>query len=161
MYYFKVIDNDVYKFKVNYDLASVQKYLYYLAIDLGKTVHSNYVTEKPHKNADKIYKTYNVKYFGKSKDFKPLFEVDCEEVVRPSLYKLIEQIINGDNKALEELYDYKIEKNGNKRDVNYYYSIFRDLFSFEFIDKMNLEMYNEARKFMELEQIEYNRGKER
>lgn len=161
MYYFKVIDNDVYKFKVNYDLASVQKYLYYLAIDLGKTVHSNYVTEKPHKNADKIYKTYNVKYFGKSKDFKPLFEVDCEEVVRPSLYKLIEKIINGDNKALEELYDYKIEKNGNKRDVNYYYSIFRDLFSFEFIDKMNLEMYNEARKFMELEQIEYNRGKER
>lgn len=160
MYYFKVIDNDVYKFKVNYDLASVQKYLYYLAIDLGKTVHSNYVTEKPHKNADKIYKTYNVKYFGKSKDFKPLFEVDCEEVVRPSLYKLIEKIINGDNKALEELYDYKVEKNGNKRDVNYYYSIFRDLFSFEFIDKMNLEMYNEARKFMELEQIEYNRGKE-
>lgn len=161
MYYFKVIDNDVYKFKVNYDLASVQKYLYYLAIDLGKTVHSNYVTEKPHKNADKIYKTYNVKYFGKSKDFKPLFEVDCEEVVRPSLYKLIEKIINGDNKALEELYDYKVEKNGNKRDVNFYYSIFRDLFSFEFIDKMNLEMYNEARKFMELEQIEYNRGKER
>lgn len=161
MYYFKVIDNDVYKFKVNYDLASVQKYLYYLAIDLGKTVYSNYVTEKPHKNADKIYKTYNVKYFGKSKDFKPLFEVDCEEVVRPSLYKLIEKIINGDNKALEELYDYKVEKNGNKRDVNYYYSIFRDLFSFEFIDKMNLEMYNEARKFMELEQIEYNRGKER
>lgn len=161
MYYFKVIDNDVYKFKVNYDLASVQKYLYYLAIDLGKTVHSNYVTEKSHKNADKIYKTYNVKYFGKSKDFKPLFEVDCEEVVRPSLYKLIEKIINGDNKALEELYDYKVEKNGNKRDVNYYYSIFRDLFSFEFIDKMNLEMYNEARKFMELEQIEYNRGKER
>lgn len=161
MYYFKVIDNDVYKFKVNYDLASVQKYLYYLAIDLGKTVHSNYVTEKPHKNADKIYKTYNVKYFGKSKDFKPLFEVDCEEVVKPSLYKLIEKIIAGDNKALEELYDYKIEKNGNKRDVNYYYSIFRDLFSFEFIDKMNLEMYNEARKFMELEQIEYNRGKER
>ena len=161
MYYFKVIDNDVYKFKVNYDLASVQKYLYYLAIDLGKTVHSNYVTEKPHKNADKIYKTYNVKYFGKSKDFKPLFEVDCEEVVRPSLYKLIEKIIAGDNKALEELYDYKVEKNGNKRDVNYYYSIFRDLFSFEFIDKVNLEMYNEARKFMELEQIEYNRGKER
>ncbi len=161
MYYFKVIDNDVYKFKVNYDLASVQKYLYYLAIDLGKTVHSNYVTEKPHKNADKIYKTYNVKYFGKSKDFKPLFEVDCEEVVRPSLYKLIEKIINGDNKALEELYDYKVEKNGNKRDVNFYYSIFRDLFSFEFIDKMILEMYNEARKFMELEQIEYNRGKER
>lgn len=161
MYYFKVIDNDVYKFKVNYDLASVQKYLYFLAIDLGKTVHSNYVTEKPHKNADKIYKTYNVKYFGKSKDFKPLFEVDCEEVVRPSLYKLIEKIINGDNKALEELYDYKIEKNGNKRDVNFYYGIFRDLFSFEFIDKMNLEMYNEARKFMELEQIEYNRGKER
>lgn len=161
MYYFKVIDNDVYKFKVNYDLASVQKYLYYLAIDLGKTVHSNYVTEKPHKNADKIYKTYNVKYFGKSKDFKPLFEVDCEEVVRPSLYKLIEKIINGDNKALEELYDYKVEKNGNKRDVNYYYSVFRDLFSFELIDKMNLEMYNEARKFMELEQIEYNRGKER
>lgn len=161
MYYFKVIDNDVYKFKVNYDLASVQKYLYFLAIDLGKTEHSNYVTEKPHKNADKIYKTYNVKYFGKSKDFKPLFEVDCEEVVRPSLYKLIEKIINGDNKALEELYDYKVEKNGNKRDVNYYYSIFRDLFSFEFIDKMNLEMYNEARKFMELEQIEYNRGKER
>lgn len=161
MYYFKVIDNDVYKFKVNYDLASVQKYLYYLVVDLGKTVHSNYVTEKPHKNADKIYKTYNVKYFGKSKDFKPLFEVDCEEVVRPSLYKLIEKIINGDNKALEELYDYKVEKNGNKRDVNYYYSIFRDLFSFEFIDKMNLEMYNEARKFMELEQIEYNRGKER
>lgn len=161
MYYFKVIDNDVYKFKVNYDLASVQKYLYYLAIDLGKTVHSNYVTEKPHKNVDKIYKTYNVKYFGKSKDFKPLFEVDCEEVVRPSLYKLIEKIINGDNKALEELYDYRVEKNGNKRDVNYYYSIFRDLFSFEFIDKMNLEMYNEARKFMELEQIEYNRGKER
>lgn len=161
MYYFKVIDNDVYKFKVNYDLASVQKYLYYLVIDLGKTVHSNYVTEKPHKNADKIYKTYNVKYFGKSKDFKPLFEVDCEEVVRPSLYKLIEKIINGDNKALEELYDYKVEKNGNKRDVNFYYSIFRDLFSFEFIDKMNLEMYNEARKFMELEQIEYNRGKER
>lgn len=161
MYYFKVIDNDVYKFKVNYDLASVQKYLYYLAIDLGKTVHSNYVTEKPHKNADKIYKTYNVKYFGKSKDFKPLFEVDCEEVVRPSLYKLIEKIINGDNKALEELYDYKVEKNGNKRDVNFYYGIFRDLFSFEFIDKMNLEMYNEARKFMELEQIEYNRGKER
>ncbi|CDF20384.1 unknown [Clostridium sp. CAG:609] len=161
MYYFKVIDNDVYKFKVNYDLASVQKYLYFLAIDLGKTVHSNYVTEKPHKNADKIYKTYNVKYFGKSKDFKPLFEVDCEEVVRPSLYKLIEKIINGDNKALEELYDYKVEKNGNKRDVNFYYSIFRDLFSFEFIDKMNLEMYNEARKFMELEQIEYNRGKER
>ena len=161
MYYFKVIDNDVYKFKVNYDLASVQKYLYYLAIDLGKTVHSNYVTEKPHKNADKIYKTYNVNYFGKCKDFKPLFEVDCEEVVRPSLYKLIEKIINGDNKALEELYDYKVEKNGNKRDVNFYYSIFRDLFSFEFIDKMNLEMYNEARKFMELEQIEYNRGKER
>lgn len=161
MYYFKVIDNDVYKFKVNYDLASVQKYLYYLVVDLGKTVHSNYVTEKPHKNADKIYKTYNVKYFGKSKDFKPLFEVDCEEVVKPSLYKLIEKIINGDNKALEELYDYKVEKNGNKRDVNYYYSIFRDLFSFEFIDKMNLEMYNEARKFMELEQIEYNRGKER
>lgn len=161
MYYFKVIDNDVYKFKVNYDLASVQKYLYYLAIDLGKTVHSNYVTEKPHKNADKIYKTYNVKYFGKSKDFKPLFEVDCEEVVRPSLYKLIEKIINGNNKALEELYDYKVEKNGNKRDVNFYYSIFRDLFIFEFIDKMNLEMYNEARKFMELEQIEYNRGKER
>ena len=161
MYYFKVIDEYVYKFKVNYDLASVQKYLYYLAIDLGKTVHSNYVAEKPHKNADKIYKTYNVKYFGKSKDFKPLFEVDFEEVVRPSLYKLIEKIINGDNKALEELYDYKIEKNGNKRDVNYYYSIFRDLFSFEFIDKMNLEMYNEARKFMELEQIEYNRGKER
>ena len=161
MYYFKVIDNDVYKFKVNYDLASVQKYLYYLAIDLGKTVHSNYVTEKPHKNADKIYKTYNVKYFGKSKDFKPLFEVDCEEVVRPSLYKLIEKIINGDNKALDELQDYKVEKNGNKRDVNFYYSIFRDLFSFEFIDKMNLEMYNEARKFMELEQIEYNRGKER
>lgn len=161
MYYFKVIDNDVYKFKVNYDLASVQKYLYFLAIDLGKTVHSNYVTEKPHKNADKIYKTYNVKYFGKSKDFKPLFEVDCEEVVRPSLYKLIEKIINGDNKALEELYDYKVEKNGNKRDVNFYYGIFRDLFSFEFIDKMNLEMYNEARKFMELEQIEYNRGKER
>ena len=161
MYYFKVIDNDVYKFKVNYDLASVQKYLYYLAIDLGKTVHSNYVTEKPHKNADKIYKTYNVKYFGKSKDFKPLFEVDCEEVVRPSLYKLIEKIINGDNKALEELYDYKVEKNCNKRDVNFYYGIFRDLFSFEFIDKMNLEMYNEARKFMELEQIEYNRGKER
>lgn len=161
MYYFKVIDNDVYKFKVNYDLASVQKYLYYLAIDLGKTVHSNYVTEKPHKNFDKIYKTYNVKYFGKSKDFKPLFEVDCEEVVRPSLYKLIEKIINGDNKALEELYDYKVEKNGNKRDVNFYYGIFRDLFSFEFIDKMNLEMYNEARKFMELEQIEYNRGKER
>lgn len=161
MYYFKVIDNDVYKFKVNYDLASVQKYLYYLAIDLGKTVHSNYVTEKPHKNVDKIYKTYNVKYFGKNKDFKPLFEVDCEEVVRPSLYKLIEKIINGDNKALEELYDYRVEKNGNKRDVNYYYSIFRDLFSFEFIDKMNLEMYNEARKFMELEQIEYNRGKER
>ena len=161
MYYFKVIDNDVYKFKVNYDLASVQKYLYYLAIDLGKTVHSNYVTEKPHKNADKIYKAYNVKYFGKSKDFKPLFEVDCEEVVRPSLYKLIEKIINGDNKALEELYDYKVEKNGNKRDVNFYYGIFRDLFSFEFIDKMNLEMYNEARKFMELEQIEYNRGKER
>ena len=93
MYYFKVIDNDVYKFKVNYDLASVQKYLYYLAIDLGKTVHSNYVTEKPHKNADKIYKTYNVKYFGKSKDFKPLFEVDCEEVVKPSLYKLIEKIL--------------------------------------------------------------------
>ena len=87
--------------------------------------------------------------------------MDCEEVVRPSLYKLIEKIINGDNKALEELYDYKVEKNGNKRDVNYYYSIFRDLFSFEFIDKMNLEMYNEARKFMELEQIEYNRGKER
>lgn len=161
MYYFKVIDNDVYKFKVNYDLASVQKYLYFLAIDLGKTVHSNYVTEKPHKNADKIYKTYNVKYFGKSKDFKPLFEVDCEEVVKPSLYKLIEKIIAGDNKALEELYDYKVEKNGNKRDVNYYYSIFRDLFSFEFIDKMNLEMYNEARKFMELEQIEYNGGKER
>lgn len=161
MYYFKVIDNDVYKFKVNYDLASVQKYLYYLVVDLGKTVHSNYVTEKPHKNADKIYKTYNVKYFGKSKDFKPLFEVDCEEVVRPSLYKLIEKIINGDNKALEELYDYKVEKNGNKRDVNFYYGIFRDLFSFEFIDKMNLEMYNEARKFMELEQIEYNRGKER
>ena len=161
MYYFKVIDNDVYNFKVNYDLASVQKYLYFLAIDLGKTVHSNYVTEKPHKNADKIYKTYNVKYFGKSKDFKPLFEVDCEEVVRPSLYKLIEKIINGDNKALEELYDYKVEKNGNKRDVNFYYGIFRDLFSFEFIDKMNLEMYNEARKFMELEQIEYNRGKER
>lgn len=161
MYYFKVIDNDVYKFKANYDLASVQKYLYYLAIDLGKTVHSNYVTEKPHKNADKIYKTYNVKYFGKSIDFKPLFEVDCEEVVKPSLYKLIEKIIVGDNKALEELYDYKVEKNGNKRDVNYYYSIFRDLFSFEFIDKMNLEMYNEARKFMELEQIEYNRGKER
>lgn len=161
MYYFKVIDEYVYKFKVNYDLASVQKYLYYLAIDLGKTVHSNYVTEKPHKNADKIYKTYNVKYFGKSKDFKPLFEVDCEEVVRPSLYKLIEKIINGDNKALEELYDYKVEKNGNKRDVNFYYSIFRDLFIFEFIDKMNLEMYNEARKFMELEQIEYNRGKER
>lgn len=161
MYYFKVIDNDVYKFKVNYDLASVQKYLYYLVVDLGKTVHSNYVTEKPHKNADKIYKTYNVKYFGKSKDFKPLFEVDCEEVVKPSLYKLIEKIINGDNKALEELYDYKVEKNGNKREVNYYYSIFRDLFSFEFIDKMNLEMYNEARKFMELEQIEYNRGKER
>lgn len=161
MYYFKVIDEYVYKFKVNYDLASVQKYLYYLAIDLGKTVHSNYVTEKPHKNADKIYKAYNVKYFGKSNDFKPLFEVDCEEVVRPSLYKLIEKIINGDNKALEELYDYKVEKNGNKRDVNYYYSIFRDLFSFEFIDKMNLEMYNEARKFMELEQIEYNRGKER
>ena len=161
MYYFKVIDNDVYKFKVNYDLASVQKNLYYLAIDLGKTVHSNYVTEKPHKIADKIYKTYNVKYFGKSKDFKPLFEVDCEEVVRPSLYKLIEKIINGDNKALEELYDYKVEKNGNKRDVNFYYSIFRDLFIFEFIDKMNLEMYNEARKFMELEQIEYNRGKER
>ena len=161
MYYFKVIDNDVYKFKVNYDLASVQKYLYYLVVDLGKTVHSNYVTEKPHKNADKIYKTYNVKYFGKSKDFKPLFEVDCEEVVRPSLYKLIEKIINGDNKALEELYDYKVEKNGNKRDVNFYYSIFRDLFSFEFIDKMNLEMYNEARKFMELEHIEYNRGKER
>ena len=161
MYYFKVIDNDVYKFKVNYDLASVQKYLYYLAIDLGKTVHSNYVTEKPHKNADKIYKTYNVKYFGKSKDFKPLFEVDCEEVVKPSLYKLIEKIIAGDNKALEELYDYKVEKNGNKRDVNYYYSIFRDLFSFEFIDKVNLEMYNEARKFMELEQIEYNGGKER
>lgn len=161
MYYFKVIDNDVYKFKVNYDLASVQKYLYYLAIDLGKTVHSNYVTEKPHKNADKIYKTYNVKYFGKSKDFKPLFEVDCEEVVKPSLYKLIEKIIAGDNKALEELYDYKVEKNGNKRDVNFYYSIFRDLFSFEFIDKMNLEMYNEARKFMELEQIEYNGGKER
>jgi len=71
------------------------------------------------------------------------------------------KIINGDNKALEELYDYKVEKNGNKRDVNFYYSIFRDLFSFEFIDKMNLEMYNEARKFMELEQIEYNRGKER
>lgn len=161
MYYFKVIDEYVYKFKVNYDLASVQKYLYYLAIDLGKTVHSNYVTEKPHKNADKIYKTYNVKYFGKSKDFKPLFEVDCEEVVRPSLYKLIEKIINGDNKALEELYDYKVEKNGNKRDVNFYYGIFRDLFSFEFIDKMYLEMYNEARKFMELEQIEYNRGKER
>ncbi len=161
MYYFKVIDNDVYKFKVNYDLASVQKYLYYLVVDLGKTVHSNYVTEKPHKNADKIYKTYNVKYFGKSKDFKPLFEVDCEEVVRPSLYKLIEKIINGDNKALEELYDYKVENNGNKRDVNFYYGIFRDLFSFEFIDKMNLEMYNEARKFMELEQIEYNRGKER
>ena len=46
MYYFKVIDNDVYKFKVNYDLASVQKYLYYLAIDLGKTVHSNYVTNR-------------------------------------------------------------------------------------------------------------------
>lgn len=161
MYYFKVIDNDVYKFKVNYDLASVQKYLYYLVVDLGKTVHNNYVTEKPHKNADKIYKTYNVKYFGKSKDFKPLFEVDCEEVVRPSLYKLIEKIINGDNKALEELYDYKVENNGNKRDVNFYYGIFRDLFSFEFIDKMNLEMYNEARKFMELEQIEYNRGKER
>ncbi len=161
MYYFKIIDEYVYKFKVNYDLASVQKYLYYLAIDLGKTVHSNYVTEKPHKNADKIYKTYNVKYFGRSKDFKPLFEVDCEEVVRPSLYKLIEKIINGDNKALEELYDYKVEKNGNKRDVNFYYGIFRDLFSFEFIDKMNLEMYNEARKFMELEQIEYNRGKER
>ena len=60
-----------------------------------------------------------------------------------------------------ELYDYKVEKNGNKRDVNFYYGIFRDLFSFEFIDKMNLEMYNEARKFMELEQIEYNRGKER
>lgn len=161
MYYFKVIDEYVYKFKVNYDLASVQKYLYYLVVDLGKTVHSNYVTEKPHKNADKIYKTYNVKYFGKSKDFKPLFEVDCEEVVKPSLYKLIEKIINGDNKALEELYDYKVEKNGNKRDVNFYYGIFRDLFSFEFIDKMNLEMYNEARKFMELEQIEYNRGKER
>lgn len=87
--------------------------------------------------------------------------MDCEEVVRPSLYKLIEKIIAGDNKALEELYDYKVENNGNKRDVNYYYSIFRDLFSFEFIDKMNLEMYNEARKFMELEQIEYNRGKER
>ena len=87
--------------------------------------------------------------------------MDCEEVVRPSLYKLIEKIINGDNKALEELYDYKVENNGNKRDVNFYYSIFRDLFSFEFIDKMNLEMYNEARKFMELEQLEYNRGKER
>ena len=161
MYYFKVIDNEVYKFKVNYDLGKVEKSLYYLAIDLGKTVHSTYVTEKPKKALDKIYKTYNVKYFGKTKDYKPLFEVDCEEVIRPDFYRLIEKIIAGDNKALEELYDYKVEKTCEKRDINYYYSVFRNLFSFEFVDKMDLTKYNEVRKFMELGGLENKKGKER
>lgn len=161
MYYFKVIDNEIYKFRVIYDLEKVEKMLYYLAIDLGKTVHSTYVTETPKRNKDKIYKKFEVKYFGKNAMYKPLFEVDCVEVIRPELYKLIEKIINGDSKALEELYDYKVVNNDNKKDINYYYSVFRNLFSFEYVDKMDLEKYNEARRFMNLEQIKNIKGKER
>ena len=165
MFYYKVDGNKIFKYEVSYDLEIVKKLQNELANDCSIEKEYTYSSVGiPHRDKNVKYKKFEYKFVDTRYDFygdDDIYEVNTIELITPPLYNLIEEILNGNVLALEELYDYKVEKNGNKRDVNYYYSIFRDLFSFEFIDKMNLEMYNEARKFMELEQIEYNRGKER
>ena len=165
MFYYKVDGNKIFKYEVSYDLEIVKKLQNELANDCSIEKEYTYSSVGiPHRDKNVKYKKFEYKFVDTRYDFygdDDIYEVNTIELITPPLYNLIEEILNGNVLALEELYDYKVEKNGNKRDVNYYYSIFRDLFSFEFIDKMNLEMNNGARNFMELEQIEYNRGKER
>lgn len=150
MYYYKVVGNYVCKYKISYDVCDIQKYLYCLLKKYGKKVRSSYVTLKPKRISGKIYSDFNVKYFGYDKDYKPLYEVDAVEVIKPELYKLIESILNGDNDAIINLYKYKVSDGSKFGSMDYFYIVFQECFKFSLVDKMNVDEYNKAREFMGL-----------
>ena len=160
MYYYKLIGNYVCKYEISYDVSDMQKYLYRLIMMFGKNVHSTYITDKPKRVTGKVYSKFSVKYFDTIED-KVMFEVDVIEIIKPSLYKLIENVLNGDSVAIEELYKYKGKDINNIKSVDYYYKVFQDCFKFRLVDKMNVDEYNKARDFMGLSTINLKKNKKR
>ena len=164
MYYYKVKENEIFKYKVIYDLEKVRELLNDLVMNCSeeKTYHYTSVGI-PRRDLNVKYKRFDYKFACMRYDFygdDEIYEVNSIELVSPPLYDLIEKILQGDVLALEELFSRKIEMNKENevKDINYYYDAFQHLFDVTLVDKIDLETYKRIMEFASLPVSENKEG---
>ena len=160
MYYYKVLENEILKYEVSYDLEKVRGLLKDLVRDCSeeKTYHYTSVGI-PKRDPYAKYKKFDYKFVDIRYDFygdDEIYEVDAIELITPSLYILIINILNGNVIALEELFSKRIDMTNKKdeKDLDYYYDAFQHLFNVTLVDKMDISLYERVREFMGLSKLE-------
>lgn len=154
MYYYKVLDKKIFKYEVSYDLEKVKSLQNDLVNDC--CIEKEYLYSSvgvPHREKGIIYKKFDYKFIGTRYDFygdDDIYEVNTIELITPSLYNLINEILNGNVLALEKLFAKKIElKENSAKDIDYYQASFQRLFNVTLVDTMDLEMYERLLDFVD------------
>lgn len=166
MYYYKVKENEVFKYKVLFSIEKIR--------ELQKELINNCAIEEKHeyisygvpfREKGINYKKFNYEFIGVKEDFYgdwELYKVNVIKYVNPYLYDLIEKILRGDVLALEELFSRKIEMNKENtvKDIDYYYNAFQHLFGVILVDKIDMETYKRIMEFAGLPVSENKEGYE-
>ncbi len=160
MIYFKEGKNEVYKYEITFDLEKVKELLEDLVRDCGIEEKITYLSYSiPLRDNSVIYKTFDYKLVDYKMDpyeVWDIYQVHAIIVKKPYLYDLMEKIVQGNVLALEELFSKRIDMTNKKdeKDLDYYYNAFQPLFRFSLVDKIDLDLYNRVREFMNVYKVE-------
>lgn len=161
MYYYSVDEEVIKKYRVIFSVDSLRNIEKDLIKDCSIERSNCYITYGlPHRNSSINYKEFLYEKIGIKEDFygnMDIYEVNTIELVNPYLYELVEKIIGGNTRSLEELFSYNIEQiDQNKKDINYYIRLFQQEFTLELVDTLDIDTYNKVRDFLGLAKLRNN-----
>ena len=160
MYYYKVLENEILKYEVSYDLGKVRGLLKDLVKDCSEEEDITYTSYGiPHRDKHTRYRKFDYDKIGVKEDFYgdwDIYQVHAIIGKEPYLYDLMERIMQGHISALEELFSKRIDMTNKKdeKDLDYYYDAFQHLFNVTLVDKIDISLYERVREFMGLSKLE-------
>ena len=158
MHCYSVDDDVIKKYRVVFSVDNLRNVEKDLLNDCSIERCNSYITNGlPHRNVGINYKKFEYEKIGVKEDFygvSDIYEVNTIELVNPYLYEVIEKIIGGNTRSLEELFSYKVEQVKNdEKNINYYISLFQQEFSIELIDTLEIDIYNKVSEFLGLSKL--------
>lgn len=117
MLYFRKNDEVIEKYKVNFDKEEIEKLKKEIINNCSFIKHEEYESDYSPRFTDEIIRNFTYIPTGKEKEYfeetRDIYHYSYDEYKPPYLVELINKLLNGNSKAIDEILNYDISSNSS------------------------------------------------